>query len=126
MDAFVAVVLFVSGLVHLLPLAGVLGRRRLAAGYGVVIDDAALAVLMRHRAVLFGLSGLLMCGAAFVTAWRTPALAVALASTLAFVVLVRLERCGAPAIARIASIDRMLILLLLPAVVMHAVAGPAT
>ena len=81
------VALIVAGLIHLLPLAGVLGADKLAALYGIPIAGPDLAILMRHRAVLFGLIGALC----LVAAWREPlqwaALLTALASVAAFLAL---------------------------------------
>lgn len=57
--------LVVVGFIHLLPLAGVLGRERLFSLYGVPVDDPNLEILMRHRAVLFGLLGVFLVYAAF-------------------------------------------------------------
>ena len=61
----VSVSLIIVGIIHLLPLSGVLGAARLQALYGLPIDDPNLAILMRHRAVLFGLLGLFLVYAAF-------------------------------------------------------------
>ncbi|MFM8910929.1 MAG: phosphopantetheine adenylyltransferase, partial [Gemmatimonadota bacterium] len=63
--------LVVVGLIHLLPLSGVLGGGRLSVLYGLPFDEPNLAILMRHRAVLFGLLGLFLCVAAFRPAWQT-------------------------------------------------------
>lgn len=60
-----ALCLILVGIVHLLPLVGVLGGERLAALYGIAVDEPNLALLMRHRAVLFGLLGALLVAAAF-------------------------------------------------------------
>ncbi|MET1080383.1 MAG: phosphopantetheine adenylyltransferase [Pseudomonas sp.] len=57
------------GLIHMLPLAGVLGAERLAALYGLDFQEPNLLLLMRSRALLFGLLGALLLFAA----WR-PAL----------------------------------------------------
>lgn len=60
-----AAMLIIVGIIHLLPIAGVLGVARLDALYGITIANGDLAILMRHRAVLFGLLGLFLVFAAF-------------------------------------------------------------
>ncbi|WP_211163693.1 hypothetical protein [Azoarcus taiwanensis] len=47
----------IVGIIHLLPLAGVLGADRLASLYGIAFDEPKTVIPMRHRAVLFGLLG---------------------------------------------------------------------
>jgi len=65
MEKVVAGLLLLVGIIHLLPVSGVLGVERLSALYGVSLGDPNLEILMRHRAVLFGLLGLFMVYAAF-------------------------------------------------------------
>lgn len=74
MRHIVTIALLLVGIIHLLPLAGVLGAMRLAGLYGIAIEEPNLEILMRHRAVLFGLLGAFFCYAAF----RTPQQALAL------------------------------------------------
>ena len=81
------VALVAAGLIHLLPLAGVLGADKLSALYGIPIGGVDLAILMRHRAVLFGLIGALCLAAAFCEPLQWAALLVALASVVAFLAL---------------------------------------
>ena len=57
--------LVIVGIIHLLPVTGVIGAERLAILYDVAIDDHNVAILMRHRAVLFGLLGAYIVLAAF-------------------------------------------------------------
>jgi hypothetical protein len=93
-DTAVAFLLVVTGLVNGLPVAGVAGAAALRRLYGVAVADPDLLVLMRHRAVLLGLLGLLgaaLVGAAFVPAWRLPAAVAGLVSRLAFAALVAAE-----------------------------------
>ncbi len=71
MRYLIAAMLVVVGLIHLLPLSGVLGGERLAALYGLSFSEPNLAILMRHRAVLFGLLGLFFLFAAFHPPFRT-------------------------------------------------------
>ncbi len=47
----------IVAIIHLLPLVGVLGVERLQSLYGIRIDGPEIEILMRHRAVLFGLLG---------------------------------------------------------------------
>ena len=110
-ELFLAVALALAGLVHLLPVTGALSARRLHALYGVNADDAVVLLLLRHRALLFGVLGVAFIASAFVPSWRIGAGAVALFCMLSFVVLAR----GAPAarsIGRIVKIDLALSALL--------------
>lgn len=76
--------LAVVGVIHLLPLAGVLGAERLADLYAVELADPNLVVLMRHRAVLFGLLGVFLLLAAFRPDWRGPAFVAGGVSVVSF------------------------------------------
>lgn len=82
-----SVCLLIAALIHLLPVSGVLGTERLAALYGLVIEEANLQILMRHRAVLFGIVGGLLLAAVFVPGLRVAALVAGLVSVLSFLVL---------------------------------------
>ena len=84
MRHLVSAMLVVVGVIHLLPLSGVLGSERLAALYGLPFDETNLAILMRHRAVLFGLLGLFLCFAAFRPAWQTIAFVAGFISVVSF------------------------------------------
>ena len=106
----IGAVLLVTGAVHLLPLLGVLGAARLEQLYGLRIEDPNLLLLMRHRALLFGLLGVLLVAAAFRPAWQGLALGAAWVSVLGFVLLA--PPGLAPALARVWWIDVALLPLL--------------
>lgn len=76
--------LVVAGLIHLLPLSGVLSSERLASLYGLSFSEPNLAILMRHRAVLFGLLGVLLILAALRPMLRTVAFIAGLISVVSF------------------------------------------
>jgi hypothetical protein len=76
----VAVLNLVPGIVALRP-------QRTEALYGIAIDGPALALAMRHRAVLLALVGVLLALAAHDDAWLEPALRVALVSKTSFLAL---------------------------------------
>lgn len=65
MRKLISAMLIVVGVIHLLPLSGALGAERLSVLYGASFEDANLVLLMRHRAILFGLFGLFLIYAAF-------------------------------------------------------------
>ena len=82
-----SIMLGVVAVIHLLPLPGVLGGARLQAMYGIAVDDPSLAILMRHRAVLFGLLGAFLLYAAFEPAWQAAAYIGGFVSVLSFLYL---------------------------------------
>ena len=90
----IAALLVVAGVIHVLPLSGVLGAGRLAALYGLSLDDADLVLLLRHRAVLFGLLGALRLYAAWDPAYQPIAVGVGLVSAVSFLVLARARGRG--------------------------------
>lgn len=76
--------LIITGIIHLLPLSGALGVERLSMLYGMAFSDPNLVILMRHRAVLFGLLGLFFLFAAFKPAWQPLAFAAGFISVISF------------------------------------------
>lgn len=64
-DYAIAGLMLVVAAIHLVPITGLFGRERLAALYGIEIDSPDLEILMRHRAVLFGILGVFFGYAAF-------------------------------------------------------------
>ena len=87
MRHFVSATLVVVGIVHLLPLTGVLGGERLMALYGLSFTEPNLLILMRHRAVLFGLLGLFLLAAAFRPSVQTGAFIAGFISVVSFLAL---------------------------------------
>ncbi len=64
----------VVGVIHLLPLAGLLGRSTLESAYGVRLGEGQdLVILMQHRALLFGLLAALCFAAIAAPNLRLPA-----------------------------------------------------
>lgn len=84
MRFLISLMLIISGIIHLLPLSGVLGVERLSALYGTAFSDPNLVILMRHRAVLFGLLGLFFIATAFRPTWQPLAFAAGFISVVSF------------------------------------------
>jgi uncharacterized BrkB/YihY/UPF0761 family membrane protein len=79
-----SLMLIVAGIIHVLPLAGVLGPERLAALYGLDFSEPNLAILMRHRAVVIGLLGVFLLYAACRPSQQPVAFVAGLISAAAF------------------------------------------
>lgn len=94
-----------AGAIHMLPLLGVVGTERIAALYGVDLADGNLAVLMRHRAVLFGLLGGLLVAAAFRPGLMRLAIAAGSISAASFLVLALGEDSLNDAMNRVLAAD---------------------
>ena len=81
----VSITLLIAAVIHLLPLMGILGVDKLNALYGLSIDnDPNLEILMRHRAMLFGLLGTFMALAAFKVRYQMMAFVAGFISVLSF------------------------------------------
>ena len=81
------IMLLMVGIIHILPLSGVLSAARLFELYGMTFDDPNLEILMRHRAVLFGLLGIFLICSAFMPSLQLPALIAGFLSVVSFLYL---------------------------------------
>jgi hypothetical protein len=99
------VALLVAGLIHLLPVPGVMGVGSLARLYGIEVNDPNTAILLQHRALLFGVLGVLMLSAIGLPWLRVTALTVALFSAASFIVVAMAVGGYNPAIARVVVAD---------------------
>lgn len=115
MNRITVACLALAGIIHLLPLPGVLGAGRLTRLYGVAVDDPNLGILLQHRAVLFGLLGALLVAAAFRPELRAVALIAGLASTVSFLVIAWGVGGYNAQIARVVAADIVAVVLLLVA-----------
>jgi hypothetical protein len=87
MQTIVKILYGVAGLINIIPVTGVLGAARLEALYGQSFVGADLVLLMRHRAVFFGLLGGLLIAAAFQAQLRTLAAVAGLVSMGSYMLL---------------------------------------
>ena len=119
MNKVIALLIGAVGVIHLLPLSGVIGAERLAALYGMPFDDPSLQIMMRHRAVLFGLLGAFLLLAAFKPDLRMIAIGAGFASTLSFLWLAWSTGGYNGAIARVVAADVVAVACLVVALVLH-------
>lgn len=88
MTKAIAVLLVIVGLINFLPVLGVLSAERLTQAYDVALADNNLVILMRHRALLFGLLGGFVLVSVFLPQYRPAAMVLAGISMVGFLVIV--------------------------------------
>ena len=125
MKLLVPLTLALVALLHALPLAGVLGAAKLSALYGVDARDPALELLLRHRAVLFGLLAAFLAYAAWQPALRGPGLVAGLVSVASFLLLAMPAGLLPPALATVVKLDVAALILLLAAGIVHLLPTPS-
>ncbi len=111
------------GLINLVPLVGVLSAGRIAAGYGIELPGPDLEILLRHRALLFGVLGGFIVYAAFQPALQWPAMVLAALSMAGFLLLAWTVGGYNAALAKVALVDVIGLVLLAVAVLLKLQAG---
>ncbi|MFC4701316.1 hypothetical protein ACFO4O_14190 [Glaciecola siphonariae] len=112
MNKVITIGFLVVGIIHLIPVVGVLGIHKINDLYGLSIADQNLAILMRHRAVMFGLLGSFLCYAAFMKNLQIIALIAALISVVSFLLLSLFNPNYNQAIQKIVSADYLALAIL--------------
>ncbi len=79
--------LLVVAVIHLIPVSGVIGTAQLNKLYGLAINGSDLEILMRHRAVMFGILGTFFAFAAFKPRYQPLAFLMAFATISSFLFL---------------------------------------
>ena len=79
--------LILAGLVNVFPVIGIASADVLARLYGIPAPEGDLLILMRHRALLFGILGVLILTSIFRRHLQPTAIVAGLVSMLGFVVL---------------------------------------
>lgn len=110
----------VAAAINLAPVLGAFAPGRMTALYGVDLEDPNLQILMRHRAVLFGLVGGLLLVAAFHPPLRTLGYAMGFFSMLSFLLIAWLVGGYSEEIQRVILVDVVGIAALAGAGLVHA------
>ena len=92
MNIVADVLLGIAAVIHMLPVVGVLGTTRLERLYGIGVTGPDLAILMRHRAVLLGLLGVLLFAAIWHDDLRWAAIAGGLVADVSFLAIAAAHR----------------------------------
>jgi hypothetical protein len=112
MTKLVSVIFILVGIINILPAVGMLSSARLEMLYQIKVSNPELEILLRHRAVLFGLVGGLLIYAAISPTTQALAFIAGMISMLSFVLICwRVEHASA-ALTRIMWIDIFAVVLL--------------
>lgn len=87
MEKIISGILILVGLSNFYPAVGILSAEMLSSLYKVDIPNNDIHILLRHRAVLFGLSGAFIIYSAFKPELQWWAVVVGLVSMLSFIAL---------------------------------------
>ena len=79
--------LMVAALINIAPIVGIISGSQIAKMYDIDVSDPNVGILMRHRAVLFGLIGGIMMWGVFDQQMFMPAAIIGLVSMFSYLVL---------------------------------------
>jgi hypothetical protein len=113
--------LVVVGLINFLPVVGVISVHKLETAYSVAITGNDLAILMRHRALMFGIFGAFILYAAFNPLYQPAAMVIGGASMVGFAILVFATGGYNEAIGKVFVVDIVGIVFLVAAVILKYV-----
>ena len=119
MSAALTGLLLFAAAVHLPPVIGVLSRGRLEKLYGIAIADPDTEILMRHRAVMFGLLGGLLLAAACAPPLQPAAIAAGVVNDASYIVLCRQVGGYNANVGRVMRVDIAGLIALLAAATLH-------
>ncbi len=97
--------LVIVGLINFLPLVGVHSAQRLEDAYKIALTSNDLIILMRHRALLFGVLGGFILYSAFVPSYQTAAMTMAGISMAGFALLVHSVGGSNDSIHQVLTVD---------------------
>ena len=119
MRLIVPAVLVLVALIHALPIMGVLGAAKLSQLYGIPVQEANLELILRHRAVLFGLLAAFLAYAAVRPELHRIALGAGFVSVISFLVLAHPSASLNTALTTIVRADWVALVLLVVGAMAH-------
>ncbi|NNC55758.1 MAG: phosphopantetheine adenylyltransferase [Pseudomonadales bacterium] len=123
MQKIITLCLIVVGLINFAPVLGVLSVQNIEAAYGLGIADSNIGILMRHRALLFGILGGFVLCAAFIPRYQVAAMSMAGASMIGYAMLVLGAGGYNPMLAKVLVADFVGITFLCIAIILKIIAA---
>jgi hypothetical protein len=120
------VLLFLVGAINFLPVLGVLSGARIAQTYSVAVAGNDLEILLRHRALLFGVIGGFVFYSLFVPVMQWPAMVMAGISMVGFLVLMWQVGGYNESLTKVMWVDVVGIVLLFAAVLLKSLSRVAS
>ncbi|MGB0494853.1 MAG: hypothetical protein ACPGJI_00750 [Kangiellaceae bacterium] len=88
MSKLTAVFLILVGLINFIPVLGIFSQQNIENAYSIKLASDDLIILMKHRALLFGVIGGFVLYSVFVPSYQTAAMVLVGISMIGFVFLV--------------------------------------
>lgn len=126
MSQAITILRLLVGLINFLPVLGVLSGTRISQAYSVELVGNNLEILLRHRALLFGVVGGFVLYSLFVPAMQGPAMVMAGVSMLGFLALMWQVGGYNEAMNKVMLVDVLGIVLLVAAVFFEVSRGDLT
>lgn len=112
MDLVFRILLFVAGAINFAPSLLVFLPQKISDSYGITVPNVDLELLLRHRAVLFGIVGGLMIYSSLAQRYYSVSVIVGLISMASFLVLYFLIGGINEELERVMKVDAIAIVLL--------------
>ena len=125
MSKVIGFCLVIVGLINFLPVIAVVSAQRLESAYDVALSSNDLIILMRHRALLFGLLGGFILFSVYSPSYQSAAMLMAGISMVGFAVLAHSVGGFNAAMNKVLVADYVGIVFLIIAVVLKLSAGRA-
>ena len=123
MPKIISGLLIIVAIIHPLPVSAVSGSERLSTLYGLSFEGADISILMRHRAIMFGLFGLFFIYAAFKPEFQPLAFIAIFVSVASFIALAWSTGGYNEAIGKVVIVDIVALDCLLVAVILYVIKG---
>jgi hypothetical protein len=121
MNEAIQVLLFVVGVINFLPVMGVISADKLSRAYQIELPGNDLIILLRHRAILFGVVGGFILYSVFQPMYQDAAMVMAAITMVGYLYIVWAVGGYNKAIFKVAMVDVVGIICLVLATVLKSI-----